>query len=382
MANALTLTALTEVLFESRDIVAKEPTGYIQGATLNTSKDGVSINGTVQSFATPVPTLNTSITPAMTIPAGDDQTIAAQTLTIGQTANVRIPMRGEDWRKIENTSGRKVVVDMFAQAIRKIRNTIETHVGSVAQLGASRAFGTAGTTPFASTIDNVFDVRQILVDNGAPLDGQLSLVLNTTAGTKLRKVPNLYKANEAGTDSVLRRGELMNLGDFSIRESAGVALTVAGGMTGALFNGAGAVGDTTITFDTGTVNTTGIKAGDVLTISNYKYVVATGTTSTSGTFVIAAPGLREVVADNTAITVNAAYTSNTAFHRQAIELVMRPPALPEGGDAATDRMIIADDTGLVFEVAEYQGYKMKMYDFTTYYQAKVWKSEFVATLLG
>ena len=383
MANAITLTALTETLFRARDIVAKEPTGFIQGVLVNSSRDGVSINGTVQSFTTPASTVNTSVTPAMTIPAGDDQTIAAKTMTIGQTANVKIPLKGEDWLKLNNTAGgQRVLDDMFAQAIRAIRNTVEAHVGSVIQLGASRAVGTAGTTPFATTINNVFDVRQILVDNGAPADGQRSLVLNTTAGTKLRQVPNLYKANEAGSDSLLRRGELMNLGDFSIRESAGVTSFTAGAMTGALFNGAGAVGDTTITFDTGTVNTTGIKAGDVITVSNYKYVVATGTTSTSGTFTIQEPGLREVVADNTAITVNSSYAANAAFHRNAVELIIRPPAIPNGGDAAVDRMTISDDTGLVFEVAQYKGYLMELFDFTCYYQAKAWNPKYIATLLG
>ncbi len=62
---------------------------------------------------------------------------------------------------------------------------------------------------------------------------------------------------------------------------------------------------------------------------------------------------------------------------------MRPPAMPEGGDAAVDRMTIFDPvSGLSFEVALYLGYGMNLLEFTCYYQAKVWKPEFVATLLG
>jgi hypothetical protein len=62
---------------------------------------------------------------------------------------------------------------------------------------------------------------------------------------------------------------------------------------------------------------------------------------------------------------------------------MRPPAQPYGGDAAVDRMTIADDkTGLVFEAALYKGYGMNMLELTCFYKAKVWKPEFVATLLG
>ena len=62
---------------------------------------------------------------------------------------------------------------------------------------------------------------------------------------------------------------------------------------------------------------------------------------------------------------------------------MRPPAMPEGGDAAVERVTLYDEvTGLVFEVAIYRGYGMNYMEFVTYYQAKVWKPEFVASLLG
>jgi len=46
-------------------------------------------------------------------------------------------------------------------------------------------------------------------------------------------------------------------------------------------------------------------------------------------------------------------------------------------------MTLSDDvSGLVFEVAQYKGYGMGMFDITVFYQAKVWKPEFVATLMG
>jgi hypothetical protein len=84
-----------------------------------------------------------------------------------------------------------------------------------------------------------------------------------------------------------------------------------------------------------------------------------------------------------AITLAANYTGNVAFHRSAIELAMRPPAMPDEGDAAEDRMTVYDEvSGLVFDIALYKGYGMVMYDITCFYEVKVWKPEFVATLLG
>lgn len=384
MSNTLTISAFAENLFSAKDIVARELTGFIPSVLINSSEDGVSINGTVTSIVTAQPTLNSSITPAMTIPAADDQTMTALTTSIGQVANVRIPMVGETWKKLNNTAGSKTALDsLLAQALRVIVNAVESHCGTVIKNGSSRAVGTAGTTPFASNHNTIPDVHQILKDNGCPEDGQISLVLNTTAGTKLRQLSNLYKVSEAGSDALVRRGALLDIDGLMIKESAGVASHTAGTGSGYLINNGNiAIGSTALTLDTGSGT---ILAGDVVTLesdTSNKYIV--NTALSGGTdLVIANPGLRVATVNNKTVTVGAAYTGNVAFHRNAVELYMRPPALPPGGDAAIDSLTITDSkTGLVFQVSIYGGYKMQMLDITTYYQAKVWKPEFVATLLG
>ena len=389
MANTLTISSIAENIFRAKEQIASEPTGFIQSAIMNSGTEGISLAGTVTSFRTAQPTLNTSYTPSMTLPDGDDQTITTDTFTIDQVANVRIPLKGETLKQLDNTVGGQLVLDsLLAQAIRKLRNTIEAHVGSVLKNSSSRATGTAGTNPFATNINPLADVRQILVDNGAPDDGDISLVINTSAGTKMRQIANLYKVNEAGSPGLLRNGELTNLMGMSIKESAGVATHTKGAATGVLINNASteAIGETTLTLDTITVNTTGILAGDIVTHasdSTNKYVVNTGLVATSGDIVIGSPGLKIAAANNDAVTIGNSYTANMAFHRGAVELAMRPPSQPYGGDAAVDRMTVADDkTGLVFEVALYKGYGMAVLDITTFYKAKVWNPHLVATLLG
>lgn len=383
MANSLTLTSLTENIFRAKDRVARELVGFIPSVLINSGSEGVSINGTVRSFVTSAPTLNTSYTPAMSIPSADDQTVTAQTMTIGQVANVRIPLRGEDLRQLDNTAGgQRVIDDMIAQALRKVVNTIEAYVGTIVYKGASRAVGTAGTTPFASNHNTINSVRQILVDNGCPLD-DVSLVINSSAGVNLRNLSHLYKVNEAGTDELARQGILLDISGIKIRESAGVASHTKGTGSGYLINNASGevVGETVLTLDTGSGT---IVAGDILTHasdSTNKYVVASALASNDVT--IAKPGLLIAAANNDAVTVGNNYTANVAFHRNAVELVVRPPAMPYGGDAAVDRMTVVDDkSGLVFDFALYKGYGMNSLEVTCFYDAKVWKSEFVATLLG
>lgn len=380
MANTLTLTSLAADIYNARDQVAREAVGAINSVLVNTGSEQAAFGDTVRSFITAAPTLNTSYTPAMTIPPADDQTVTNATLSLDQVANVRIPFTGENVRHLDNGAGAEAVrVAMFAQAFRKITNTVESYLCGVIAKGASRATGTAGTTPFASTHGIINDARKILLDNGCPVsDGSNSIVFDSSAGANFRNLSNLFKANEAGSADLLRKGELTSLSGFSLKETAGAYGATAGTGASYLLNGALAVGDTTVTVDTGSGT---ILAGDIVTIGAHKYVALTALAS--GTFTISSPGIRAAAADNLAITVNATSTRNLAFNRSAAELVIRAPAQPYGGDAAVDQMIVADPvSGLNFNVSLYKGYGMQMFDITSFYTGKVWKSDFAAVILG
>lgn len=390
MANTITLTDLTEILYQARDTVASEPVGFSNSVTVNAGSEGVSIGGTVKSTVTAQPTLNTSHTPATTVPAGDDTTISVEEMTVGQVARTNIPIKGEVARQLANTADYgDVIKQLFAQHIRTHRNAIESHVGTVVKNGSSRAVGTAGTTPFASTHAVIPQAHQILKDNGAPDDGQTSLVINTAAGTALKSLSHLFKVNEAGGSDLLRKGMLVDIDNVIIKESAGVASHTKGTLAGSptITNANFAVGTATLTLSSAGTGT--IVSGDALSIANDTgnvYIVKTGDSDVSdgGSVIINKPGLRKATGANTrALTVAADYVGNVMFHRSAVELVVRPPAMPPGGDAASERMTVFDPvSGLVFEVAIYLGYGMNMIEFVTYYQAKVWKPDFVATILG
>jgi hypothetical protein len=99
--------------------------------------------------------------------------------------------------------------------------------------------------------------------------------------------------------------------------------------------------------------------------------------------VIQRPGLLATLADNTPVTVGAAYAANLAFHRNAIALLTRVPQRPVEGDMADDVMIVTDpNTGISYEFAVYKQYRQVRYEVSVAWGYKVVKPEFVCTLLG
>jgi hypothetical protein len=220
MANVL--TNLAADIYKAADMVGRELVGFIPSVTINGDATTRAAKGdTIRSFATRAVTVNSSFAPAMTIPEGTDQTVDTKTMTLDSYASVQIPWTGEDMKHVNNGNGFETVYgDQIRQAIRAIVNTIETSVWSTAYKGASRAVGTAGTTPFASNHDLLADVRKILADNGCPMDGQITLAMNTSAGAAMRKLTVLQKANEAGNTELLRQGTLLDLQGIMVKESA------------------------------------------------------------------------------------------------------------------------------------------------------------------
>jgi hypothetical protein len=343
MANVL--TALAPTLFAAARIVPKELTGFMGACTRDFADQGVAQGGTVKVTVAPRLTVASIPTPGMTFAAGSDRTPSTIDLALNQTAQVTWNLTGEQERQLMLGG---TAQDLFKQTVengfRSLRNQIEAYVGTTAKNAASRAIGTAGSNPFASDFNFIADNKKILDDNGA--GGDRGLIIDTTAGSGLRKLSALYKVNEAGDGGdLLRQGVLGRLHDFDIRESAGVASHTKGTMTGALVNNAAAaIGDTTIPYDTGTPGATGIVAGDCITIAGDTnvYVVKTGPgAAASGNIVIQEPGLKVAVADNAAITVGNSYTGNIAMTRASVVTVVRPIIQPDGPIA--EQSIVTDE---------------------------------------
>ena len=375
MAN--TLSNLIPDVYAALDVVSRELVGAIPGVQRDASADRVASAQTLRIHKAPTNT-SSSYTPSMAIPSAVDQTIANSSLTLTKNKYAAFSWTGEEANSVNEGPGfLNIRQDQIAQAFRVLVNEMENDVCDALALGASRATGTAGTTPFASTLGDAAQVRKILDDNGAPATGR-SLVINTSAGAALRTLGQLTKANEAGTSMTLRDGELLNLHGFSIRESAQINNATAGTGASYILDGALAVGDTTVTVDTGSGT---ILAGDIVTIGANKYVVATALAA--GSFTIAAPGIVAAKADNATVTVNATSARNVAFSSDALLLATRLPIFPSEGDLAIDNEVITDPrTGISFDLRVYPGDGMVLYRIHALWGWVAKKPEHAALLLG
>lgn len=385
MAN--TLTNLIPTLYNALDVVSREMVGFIPAAARDATADRAAVGQVVRSFVAPA-AASINVSPGVTAPDNGDQVIGNTSITIAKSKMVPIRWNGEETLGLSNpgiTAGR-ILQDQFAQAMRTLVNEIEVDCGIAAAAGASRATGTLGTNPFvvssAPSIENLADVLRILKDNGAP-GSEMQLVIDTAAGAGMRKVPNLFRVEEAGENSLLRQGVLGSVYGFDIRESAGVARPVVGTIS-ATTNAAGyAAGATEITLSSAAV---ALVKGDVITFNGdtNRYIVAAPLSGTGGVLQLAAPGLRQAIpTSTTAITVIASGARNVAFTRNALYLATRAPASPDGGDMADDRTVVQDPrSGLAFEVSLYRQYRQVKYEVAIAWGVENVKAEHSAILLG
>lgn len=380
MAN--TLNDFIPEMYAALDIVSREMVGFIPAVAVNAAPTQAAKDEVIS-----IPITQTAETHDI-VPGGSpedngDQVVSKVSMAISKSKYAPIPWTGEEQLGVRNSGTyNRIIADQFAQSLRALVNEMESDLAKL-YVGASRAYGTPGTTPFESNLKDVAQMRKILADNGAPMT-DLQLVVDTAAGANLRSLGQLTKANEANTDDTLRRGTLLNISGFSIRESGQIVTHAAGKIegSGAVNNGGGyAKGATTIAVDG--ASSIALKAGDIVKFDGDTghYVVAAEASATPIT--LAAPGLMGPVADDAAVTALGSYTAGLAFDRNALQLIARTPAMPDGGDSAEDVFLLTDPVSkITFQVALYRQYRRVRYEVGLAWGVKLIKPEHVAILMG
>ncbi len=390
-AFANTLTALIPDIYAAMDVGSRELVGYIPSVGRAVSVEKAAVGQTVKIPTSSVQSA-VDITPSMTVAEPPDNTMTTGNMALTKARAVPFGFTGEEQRALNSGGGPGYLSArgmIIAEALRALVNEVELDIAVEAANNASRATGTSGTYPFATDdLSPIAQLRRILNENGAPTTGR-SLVLDTMAASNLITVKNLTRVNEAGTQMTLRDGQLLDIYGMSIKETGqGGQVHVKGTGAAATTNAAGyAKGATVITLAAAGTGT--IIDNDVITFAGdtNQYVVEVGDAdvSNAGTITIASPGLRQAIpAVATAITVTNTFSAaGVAFSQDALWVAMRPPAVPEEGDLAADRITLTDPrSGVTFEFSIWLGQRKVRYEVALVWGVKATKPRHIALLKG
>jgi hypothetical protein len=316
-----------------------------------------------------------------------NRTVTNTAIIITEEQEAPFTLTGEDFLAMVQTP--EYIPKSYEQAVRTIANLVHStlaglHVEAAGNYGIGNIYngavlGTAGTTPFGSDANYFAEAAKLLDDSLAPSMDRF-LMLDSSSKFNLQKLDKLTKANEAGTDEMLRTGIIGRLAGINAVPSDDVKLgaTVAG--SGYVTDGIQAVGATDIVVKTGT----GIlPKGAVIAFAGdtaNKYVLKTAWAGGAGTITLTS-GLVNAIADANAITASAG-RRNMAFHREAIGLAIRLPSIPKDGDAGQHQTLMDPVSGLTFRVSKYLGIGENQYKVSCAWGAKVVRPELLKLILG
>lgn len=247
--------------------------------------------------------------------------------------------------------------------------------------------GTAGTTPFASTVVGATDSRKLLAQQLAPLNPRYG-VLDPAAMANALALAAFSQMQNVGDAGAIREGVLGRRYGADWAEDQQIPTHTAGTLaTSPLINGAVSAGATTLNLDA--VSLTGtLLAGDVFTVAGdtQTYVVVTGGTAAGNALngVVFYPPSVLGFADNAAFTLKATHVANLHFHRDAFALVVRPLA-----DEASrlvpglNQVTMADPlSGLPVRLEVTRQYKQTLFDIDILYGVKTLRPEYACRIAG
>ncbi|MDR3124050.1 MAG: hypothetical protein LBU16_09785 [Treponema sp.] len=274
-------------------------------------------------------------------------------------------------------------VSQFEQRFEAIAMAVEgllCETAVMGAIGAGNVYGVAGTPPFSGSLADMAAIAKIMDDISRPTSDR-AFIGNSVAIRQFRSLGILTAADQNGSDTTLRTGNILPIFGFGIGQSGGFQTMAPGGGSGYVLNGAHPEGAAALTVDTGSGT---LNKGEIIAIAGdpNKYIIVDDVPS-GGTEIKIAGGLKKNAPDNAAITSGAAYLPSVAYARDALVLAARQPYMPEGGDEAEDVMAVTDTaTGLVFQVAYYKRYRKRAIEIALAYGAASVNPEHAIAVLG
>lgn len=270
-----------------------------------------------------------------------------------------------------------------SEAVKAIANNIDDALLALYKKIYGYA-GIAGTTPFATGLDEFVAARKTLKTQLAPNDPR-AVVLDPEAESNALLLRAFQDFSYRGDRAGILEGEIgRKMGsDWVVDQN--VPTHTAGTAALATTDASGyALGIKTITL--ASAGTGAILVGDVFTIAGdtQTYTVVTGDADVSdGGTVVFEPGLQVVIASSTtAITLKASHVANLNFHRDAFALVMRPFAGADPMGLGTYQSAIDPVSGLALRLEVSRLYKRTRFSYDVLYGVQCVRPELGCRIAG
>jgi len=305
---------------------------------------------------------------------------------------VQVPLN--NWKKVafSLTDKDQVEIDKnehfmpleMGEAIRALSNVVNEDIFAEYK-GVYGYAGTAGTTPFASTVTAATDARKVLHQQLAPRMDRRA-VLDYTAEANALALSPFSDADKIGTNDIRIEGEVGKkygidwyADDAVPTHTRGTVASVAVGSTTAI--GASSLGVT----GGGALGT--MTHGDVFTIAGdtQTYVVnATVTIASATTNISIDPPLKVIASATSVITIKGSHTVNMAFHRDAFAFATRPLMQSTTDTALGSKIMSMTDpqTGISLRLEVSRQYKQVTWELDILWGAKLVRAPLAMRIAG
>lgn len=264
-----------------------------------------------------------------------------------------IPLKLDQWKEAAFTLNDKELMEVMdgvsnmqiAEAARAIANAVDLSLLNLYKK-IPNFTGTAGTTPFASTIADGINARKILTRNLAPMQNRY-IVLDPEAEANVLMLDAFRKANESGSDVTIREAQIgRKLGfDWFLDElcpfhTSGSILPKNGTIQVKTIPTVTSVADSSdpILHNPRTVNQVvlktvtsgGVVVGDIFSVAGDKQqytVTQVANSATNEITVQFSPAPAVIWPADSVVSFRASHQLSYAFHRDAFALAVRPQAM-------------------------------------------------------
>jgi hypothetical protein len=314
------------------------------------------------------------------------------------SAPTKVQIELNNWKKADFYLTDKEMVEIdknahfmpmqMSEALRALANAVNEDIHAE-YLGVYGYTGTAGVTPFASTVTDATNARKVLHQQRAPRMDRRG-VLDFDGEANALALSPFADAEKTGSTGVKIEGEIGRkygidwfADDAVITHTAGT-LATPGGVVGSTT----AAGATSLGIKSASAQGN-INIGDIFTIAGDSQTYVAGATVSaivSGTQQAVAinPPLKVAATAGNAITFKGTHVVNLAFHRDAFAFANRPLVASTQDMALGSQIVSMTDpqTGITLRLEVSRQYKQVVWEFDILWGAKLVRPELATRIAG